>query len=95
MTFDCVYSAHVIRAKHLAAQLTAKQGDPWMAAQLTAKQGADVLSIAETKAYDSLEGEFAEVRPCICFPCCRAAEQLRASIAVPPHAQAWLGGENG
>lgn len=34
-----------------------------MATQLTAKPGgSDVLSIAETKAYDALEGEFAEVR---------------------------------
>lgn len=32
-----------------------------MATQLAGKPGADVLSIAETKAYDALEGEFAEV----------------------------------
>lgn len=33
-----------------------------MAQQLTSgKHGADVLSIAETKAYDALESEFAEV----------------------------------
>jgi hypothetical protein len=38
-----------------------------MASQLTGKAGpksTDVLSIAETKAYDALESEFAEVLAC-------------------------------
>lgn len=57
-----------------------------MATQL-GKQGADVLSIAETKAYDALESEFAEVGSCcICFDTCGHGSLL-CCCGLPPEAQ--------